>query len=50
MSIEEIEAWLEEREAARPKMRQRSHEPQRHNGGIGAAPSPAVRPARDEPH
>src|SRR5277367_5819834 len=35
MSAQELDAWLDEQAEARVKARQRSHEPQRHNGGIG---------------
>jgi hypothetical protein len=46
MSIEEIEAWLDERQALEPKVRHRSHGPQR-RGGIGT-----LRPTttRGKPH
>jgi hypothetical protein len=47
MSIEEIEAWLDERAEQRVRVRHRSHGPQRHNGGIGT-----LRPttAQGKPH
>jgi phage terminase small subunit len=48
MSIEEIEAWLDEQAAARLKRRHRtSAEVQRHNGGIGTS-RPTT--ARGKPH
>ena len=34
MTDKELEAWLDERAAARAKVRHRTRGPQRHNGGI----------------
>ncbi len=47
MSIEELEAWLDERQALEPVVRHRTGGPQRHNGGIGT-----LRPTttRGKPH
>ena len=48
MSDADLEAWLDERAAARLKVRHRTRGPQRHNGGIGTLRSTTT--AQGKPH